>query len=56
MHSDEGELFDLEADPHEFKNLWQSKQHQELKLKLLHRAMQADMSKESCWMPRIGPA
>jgi arylsulfatase A-like enzyme len=56
MHSNEGELFDLEADPHEFKNLWESSQHQELKLQLLHRAMQADMAKESCWMPRIGPA
>jgi arylsulfatase A-like enzyme len=56
MHSNEGELFDLEKDPDEFTNLWDSKKHQELKLQLLQRAMQADMAKDSCWMPRIGPA
>ncbi len=56
MQSDEGELFDLEKDPGEFNNLWDKKEYQELKLQLLHRAMKADMAKETCWMPRIGPA
>src|SRR5690606_38726199 len=56
MHSDEGELCDLEEDPDEFHNLWDKKEHQLLKLQLLHRAMKADMAKETCWMPRIGPA
>src|SRR5690606_14883434 len=46
MHSDEGELFDLETDPKEFHNLWDSEKHQQLRMELMHRAMQADMSKE----------
>lgn len=56
MQSDEGELFDLEKDPDEFHNLWDKKEFQQLKLEILQRAMKADMSKEICWMPRIGPA
>ncbi|NLB27267.1 MAG: sulfatase-like hydrolase/transferase, partial [Bacteroidales bacterium] len=45
MHTDEGELFDLAKDPNEFSNLWDVPEYKELKLQLLHRAMQADMSK-----------
>lgn len=56
MHSNEGELFDLEADPHEYTNLWNIPEFKELKMQLMHRAMQADMQKEPCWMPRLGPA
>lgn len=56
MHSDEGELFDLQSDPKEFHNLWNSEKHQQLRMELMHRAMQADMSKETYWMPRLGPA
>lgn len=56
MHSDEGELFDLQLDPHEFNNLWNQEEYRELKTELMHRAMQADMAKEPAWMPRLGPA
>lgn len=56
MNSDEGELFDLKNDPHEYNNLWDNPEYTEIKYKLLHKAMQADMKKEICFMPRIGPA
>lgn len=56
MHSDEGELFDLRQDPGEFENLWDKEEYRQLKLELMHRAMQADMAKEPTWMPRLGPA
>ena len=56
MHTNEGELFDLEKDPKESHNLWDNPMYQMLKMEMMHRAMQADMAKEPCWMPRIGPA
>jgi arylsulfatase A-like enzyme len=56
MHSDEGELFDLEKDPDEFHNLWDQPTYQLLKMEMMHRAMKADMAKEPCWMPRVAPA
>lgn len=56
MHTDEGELFDLVADPHEYTNLWNSADHQQLKMQMLLRAMQADQQKEPCRMPRLAPA
>ncbi len=56
MQSDEGEMFDLKNDPHEYKNLWDDPKYADLKSKLLLRAMQADMRTEPCYMPRLGPA
>lgn len=56
MNTDEGELFDLEKDPHEYNNLWFNPDFKDLKYNLLHKAMQADMKKEICPMPRLGPA
>ncbi|MFR9523597.1 MAG: sulfatase-like hydrolase/transferase [Rikenellaceae bacterium] len=56
MNSDEGELFDLKNDPHEYENLWDKAEYQKLKLDMLLNAVQADMKAEPCWMPRIGPA
>jgi hypothetical protein len=35
----EGELFDLEADPHETNNLWHSPSHASEKARLLFRLM-----------------
>jgi hypothetical protein len=26
------------------------------KMKMMHKALRADMQKEPCWMPRVGPA
>lgn len=56
MHIDEGELFDLEKDPGEFHNLWDIPVYQMLKMEMMHKALQAEMAKETCWMPRLGPA
>ncbi len=56
MHTNEGELFDLEKDPDEFHNLWDNPMYQMLKMGMMHKALQAEMNKEPCWMPRIGTA
>ena len=56
MNTDEGELFDLENDPNEFHNLWDNPTYQMLKMEMMLKALQAEMKKEPCWMPRIGPA
>lgn len=56
MHTDEGELFDLEKDPRELHNLWDHPMFQTLKMQMMQKALQADMKKEPCWMPRLGPA
>jgi arylsulfatase A-like enzyme len=56
MHTDEGELFDLEKDPNEFHNLWDNPMYQMLKIEMMHKALKAEMHREPCWMPRLGPA
>ena len=48
-----GELFDLQEDPNEFNNLWDSTEHQQLKIKLLLKYCSAELEKESRPMPRI---
>jgi len=53
---DYGELFDLEADPGEVRNLWNSAEHAELKARLLLKFLHAEMGKEPMWMPRIAVA
>ncbi|MFW6062324.1 MAG: sulfatase, partial [Planctomycetota bacterium] len=53
---DEGELFDLQEDPDETKNLWDEPEAQELKKNLLHQFLQATMSCEPTPMPRIAGA
>ncbi|MEM8860048.1 MAG: sulfatase/phosphatase domain-containing protein, partial [Chloroflexota bacterium] len=53
MGHDYGELFDLVNDPAETENLWLSESHQLLKQSLLLKMVQADMGRESTWMPRI---
>ncbi|MFD1677075.1 sulfatase [Alicyclobacillus fodiniaquatilis] len=51
-----GELYDLEADPNEFHNLWDDEQYAELKAQLLLKYIWAELGKESMWMPRIASA
>lgn len=51
--NNEGEIFDLQEDPGELNNLWDSPSAQELKTRLLHEFMQATMSCEPMRMPRI---
>lgn len=48
-----GELFDLEKDPGEVKNLWDDPSSQELKKDLLLKMLHADMGKEPIPMPRV---
>jgi len=50
---DYGELFDLEADPNEVNNLWNQTEHSGLKAELVMKLLQAELGKESLWMPRV---
>ncbi|MGF1477379.1 MAG: sulfatase [Geminicoccaceae bacterium] len=52
---DLGELFDLEADPWEHQNLWDSGNHQALKLDLMKRSFDAAMYLVDRGPRRIGP-
>jgi uncharacterized sulfatase len=58
MYQDEsyGELFDLESDPGETNNLWDSPEHATLKTDLLLELLSAKMDAESIPMPRIAVA
>ncbi|MBS1253787.1 MAG: Arylsulfatase [Anaerolineales bacterium] len=51
-----GELFDLQEDPQELNNLWDSPQHAQLKAELLLKFLHGEMGKEPLWMPRIAVA
>lgn len=51
-----GELFDLARDPEERRNLWDDPSSRELKARLLHRFVQAEMEREPTRMPRIAGA
>ncbi|MCD6284589.1 MAG: DUF4976 domain-containing protein, partial [Anaerolineae bacterium] len=53
---DYGELFDLQEDPGEVNNLWDSPAHVELKAQLVMALLQAEMGKEPVWMPRVAVA
>jgi arylsulfatase A-like enzyme len=53
---DDGELFDLQEDPGEVRNLWNDPDSRELKAKLLLEFMQATLSSEPMRMPRIAGA
>ena len=50
-----GELYDMEADPGEFDDLWDSPAHQTLKLDLLRRSFDATMTTLYRGPQRIGP-
>jgi uncharacterized sulfatase len=51
-----GELFDLQADPHEVDNLWSDPASAPLKSQMIMKLLQAEMGKEPLWMPRIANA
>jgi arylsulfatase A-like enzyme len=53
FNRDYGEIYDLEADPGEYRNLWDSAGHQDLKRDLLLKFMYAGMAIEPMPMPRI---
>lgn len=48
-----GELFDLQQDPREVKNLWDCPKAARLKSDLLLRFLHADMAKNPLPMPRV---
>ncbi|MEX1018256.1 MAG: sulfatase/phosphatase domain-containing protein, partial [Litorilinea sp.] len=50
-----GELYDLENDPHEFENLWDSPDHQTLRAELLLRSFDASMLAMDRGPIRVGP-
>ena len=51
-----GEMFDLEADPEERRNLWDDPESLELKCALLHRFLNAELRREPTRFPRISVA
>jgi arylsulfatase A-like enzyme len=51
-----GELFDLQEDPEERNNLWDSAEHAEIKAALLHQSLNAEMVREPMRFPRIAGA
>jgi uncharacterized sulfatase len=48
-----GEMFDLDSDPGEVRNLWDDPQYAALKSGLLLNLIHAEMGKEPLWMPRV---
>jgi arylsulfatase A-like enzyme len=52
----DGELFDLQEDPGEVRNLWHDPNAQPLKAQLLYEFMQASLACEPMRMPRIAGA
>ena len=55
-NADYGEMFDLEDDPGETRNLWDDPRHAQLKARLLHRFVQAEIQREPTRMPRVANA
>ncbi len=53
---DWGELFDLQKDPGEVRNVWDDPAYQAVKMKLYHAFMQAEMKREPTRMPRVAGA
>ncbi len=53
--TDQGELYDLAADPDEFTNLWNSDEHQAMKLRLMQRCFDASVFSMDPDPPRLGP-
>lgn len=55
-HPDWGELFDLQDDPDELKNLFADPAQAEIKTEMLMRLIQADLSREPAPTPRVSGA
>ena len=53
---EDGELFDLKADPDERHNRWHDPACADIKSRLLHRFVQAEIQREPTRMPRIAGA
>lgn len=53
MGAEYGELYDLQEDPGEIRNLWDDAASAGLKSELMLKMLHADMGKEPVWMPRV---
>jgi len=53
---DYGELFDLEKDPAERRNLWANLAHSDLKLELFRRLANAELAREPMPLPQVAGA
>lgn len=53
---DYGELFDLQEDPKEQRNLWDDPAYASVKAELLQRFVQAEIAREPTRFPRIAHA
>ncbi len=53
--TDQGELYDLASDPDEFENLWDSPDHQPMKLRLMQQCFDASVFNMDPDPPRLGP-
>lgn len=51
-----GELFDLEADPGELRNLFDEPEHSALRAEMMERLVQADLAREPAPEPRLAGA
>lgn len=51
-HTEEGELYDLEDDPDQYRNLWEDPGSRELRSRLLHRLARFHMEREPVGPPR----
>jgi len=56
LGTEEGELYDLQEDAGEIRNLWDEPLAKDLKLSLLQNLIQADLARARVWMPRIAGA
>ena len=53
--TDQGEMYDLKADPDEFENLWDDPRHTERKLRLMKACFDASVFTMDPAPPRLGP-
>ena len=53
--TEQGELYDLEADPDEFENLWDRPERADLKSQMLQRCFDASVFTMDPMPPRLGP-
>jgi len=49
-----GELYDLQEDPHEFRNLWYDPDHADVRFELTKRIFDAVMLATDAGQPRVG--
>lgn len=51
-----GEMFDLKDDPNEMRNLWDDPAYADIKARVMHRFLNAELEREPTRMPRIAGA